>query len=148
MDDDDLVLWVLPTSAAFWLSDDQLERSYFLAGSADGERVQRYTKVTDDGDVVDYWLGLPVVSGVQQLCTMAYQNQRNMWIVIDDQRLNNEKTFDIPMIRVLKGATKELHHGTNKTYVLKVRLYEYWGPKSMSECAASIDSLSPNWDRP
>ena len=62
------------------------ENLAFLAGDRQTVRVARYTRQTDDGRTVDYWVGADSITSTAELCRVLLMN-RGAWLIVDEQRM-------------------------------------------------------------
>ncbi len=100
---------------AFGESDDGL---IFLSGNAYSTRTQRYTRVADDGQAVDYWIGVPSVFMMNDLCHAILDNP-GAWIIIDEMRLNSAGFFGGDTARVIRGLTYQAYWHPSGAMVLR-----------------------------
>jgi hypothetical protein len=100
---------------AFGESDDGL---IFLSGNAYSTRTQRYTRVDDNGQVVDYWIGAPSVYMMNDLCNAILSNP-GAWIIIDEMRLNTGNFFGGDTARVIRGLTYQAYWHPSGAMVLR-----------------------------
>jgi hypothetical protein len=76
----------------------------FLSSPLDRKRAQRYTRLTADGVFVDYWTGAPSVVDVRGLCNTLLSTP-DLWLVVDESRLDADWAFQGPMATVIEGMT-------------------------------------------
>jgi hypothetical protein len=83
----------------------------FLASSLEAQRAQRYTRRTADGHYVDFWLGVPAIVSTEQLCS-AISASLDLWLIVDESRLDRDWAFAGPMADAIRGSTYEVYGGT------------------------------------
>jgi hypothetical protein len=85
------VVVTLPPVA--WLSLDPAARDdlRFLAGSEGWTRADRYTRLTPDGELIDYWVGVDSIVSTPALMALL-DDGRNVWVVADAGRLRDDWT--------------------------------------------------------
>lgn len=96
------ILAVLPPPIYLALED--TEDLLFLPGPLERQRAKRYTRLTTDGEYVDFWTGMPSVVDVRGLCTTLL-NEPGLWILVDRQRLASPYALAGPMAFVIEGLT-------------------------------------------
>lgn len=96
------VLVALPPPAYLALesSDDLI----FLSSPLTRKRAQRYTRLTEDGQYMDYWAGVESVVDTSGLCQTLI-NEPDLWLIVDTARLNADWAFQGSMATVIKGMT-------------------------------------------
>jgi hypothetical protein len=115
---------------------------YFLAGQTGAARSIRYSYLQPDGSVLDFWLGVPALSGSPDLCRVIYQNPGG-WILIDQSRLDAGWGFRGNMATIIKGATDIKFTGANDTYAMQVKHEADWSPSAQSLCDSALGILPP-----
>jgi hypothetical protein len=115
---------------------------YFLAGQTGAARSTRYSYVRPDGSVLDFWLGVPALSGSPDLCRVIYQSPGG-WILIDQSRLNASWGFRGNMATIIEGATEIKFYGANDTYAMQVKHEADWSPRAKSLCDSALGILPP-----
>jgi len=113
---------VLALPAAGYLAIDPHERDdlAYLAGSEDQPRSQRYTRVTPEGDLVDYWIGAPAITTTAGLRAYLEANP-DAWIVIDEERLHADWAYRGKVEQVLAQMTVVEFRARGGALVLRVR---------------------------
>lgn len=96
------ILTALP--APVYLAVESTDDLLFLSSPIERKRAQRYTRLTEDGEYVDYWTGVPSVVDVRGLCTTLL-NEPNLWLIVDRSRLSADWAFAGPMAFVIEGLT-------------------------------------------
>ncbi|MDQ2682681.1 MAG: hypothetical protein M3Y37_04065 [Chloroflexota bacterium] len=96
------VLVALPPPAFMAL--DSTEDLIFLSSPIDRKRAQRYTRLTEDGNYVDYWTGVDSVVDTAGLC-QTLLTEPGIWLVVDESRLNADWAFRGSMATVIRGMT-------------------------------------------
>jgi hypothetical protein len=71
----------------------------FLAGSEGWTRAERYTRLTPDGELIDYWIGADSLVSTRSLAALLDEG-RDVWLVADAGRLRDDWT-DTSAIREL-----------------------------------------------
>ena len=102
----------------------------FLPSPIEAKRAQRYTRVLADGQFVDFWLGSPSIVSTEGLCELLNQSP-NLWLVVDDTRLNADWAYLGPMADVIRGRTTEVFRGNGGVAVRR----------PVPDMQASADSL-------
>jgi 4-amino-4-deoxy-L-arabinose transferase-like glycosyltransferase len=80
------------------------EGLHFISGSPYSSRTSRYVRTNAEGESVDYWIGVPSVYLMNDLCNMLIQNP-TAWIVIDNTRLYNPNFMGGQWAAVITGMT-------------------------------------------
>jgi len=106
----------------------------FLPGPLDGVRAQRYTRLTGQGEFSDYWLGVPSIVSVTALCDTIAGNP-DLWLVVDESRLNESIAYQGPMAEVIRGTTMIVFAGDGGVEVRRPVSTEAWDDLSRSHCA-------------
>jgi len=106
------------TPAPYLAFDERDEGLIFLSGNAYSTRTQRYTRVDDNGQVVDYWIGAPSVYLMNDLCHAILDNPGS-WIIIDEMRLNSGTFFGGDTARVIRGLTYQAYRDPSGAIVLR-----------------------------
>jgi hypothetical protein len=96
------VLVALPPPAYLALegSDDLI----FLSSPLTRKRAQRYTRLTGDGQYMDYWAGVDSVVDTAGLC-QTLLTEPNLWLIVDEARLDADWAFQGSMATVIRGMT-------------------------------------------
>jgi hypothetical protein len=115
---------------------------YFLAGQTGAARSTRYSYIRPDGSVLDFWLGVPALSGSPDLCRVIYQNPGG-WILVDQSRLNASWGFRGNMATIIVGATDVKFYGANNTYAMQIKHEANWSPQAQSLCDSALGILPP-----
>ena len=117
---------------------------YFLPGPLDAPRAQRYTRHLDSGQYVDYWLGIPSIVSVNELCDVLVQSPTS-WLIVDEIRLNSPAAYFGPMADLIRGATSTTYTGDGGVTVRRPKETGSWTEAATSSCAADpyVDSGVP-----
>jgi hypothetical protein len=102
----ELVLAALPPPA--YLSLGESDDLMFLAGPRLGVRARDHVLQDSSGRYLDYWLGVDAVISPARLCSLINESP-NLWIVVDEQRLNLEWALGGPMGEIIQGLTWETY---------------------------------------
>lgn len=76
----------------------------FLAGSQGWTRADRYTRLTDDGRLIDYWIGADSIVTTESLRQLLVDNL-GAWIIADEGRLEDDWTNEATIKGLLRDAT-------------------------------------------
>ena len=126
------------TPAPYLVFGEDKEDLAFFSGNAYSIRTQRYTRVNDDGEIVDYWIGVPSVYLVNDLCTTLQENPK-AWILIDRARLYNGLAFGGYLAQVLDGMTYVAYLGPANMLVLRPSPAPSHKGRADSVCARAAD---------
>jgi len=91
----------MTTAAYLELGADDL---FFLPGAATSIRVANYVRGDATGAPVDYWIGVPSVYLLNDVC-VALTSNADAWLVLDDQRLWADWAFSPDLRTVIEGLT-------------------------------------------
>lgn len=96
------VFVAIPTQAYLALgSRDDL---IFVSSPLERERAQRYTRLTSNGEYVDYWTGVRSIVSTGQLC-QALMTSPTLWMLVDGARLSADWAYLGEMADVIDGLT-------------------------------------------
>ena len=135
----DKILTALP--APMYLALEQTDDLLFLSSPIDRKRAQRYTRLTDEGEYVDYWTGVPSVVDVRGLCTTLL-NEPNLWLLVDRARLSADWAFAGPMAFVIEGLTYVRHEVDGGAQVRRLAPPAARDPQAEELCTAAQTSPS------
>ena len=113
---DQPILVALPTAGA--LTPGAGEGLVFLAGPADRPRAERLTRLSADGGLTDYWIGVPAITSIGDLNRFLAVNP-DAWIVVDEERLNADWAYAGPIADALRGETRLVYEGPGRVLVLR-----------------------------
>jgi hypothetical protein len=111
---------IVGLTPAPYLAFDGTEDLIFLPGPWYSLRALRYTRVTTDGQRIDYWAGVPAYVTTAELCGTLL-NEPNTWMIIDKLRLNAPWAYAGEMATVIRGLTYEVYRGPGDSLVMRVR---------------------------
>lgn len=96
------VLVALPPPAflAFGSTDDLI----FLSSPITRKRAQRYTRLTEEGNYVDYWTGVDSIVDTAGLCRLL-TSEPDLLLIIDEARLDADWAYKGTMAAVIRGMT-------------------------------------------
>jgi hypothetical protein len=106
------------TPAPYLVFDENDDGLMFLSGNAYSTRTKRYTRLDDNGQVVDYWIGVPGIYLMNDLCHAILDNP-GAWIIIDEFRLGNTGFFGGDTARVIRGLTYRAYWDPSGILVLR-----------------------------
>jgi hypothetical protein len=101
----------LPAVAHLALDDTAQSDIRYLAGSEGQPRAQRYTRVTPDGQLIDYWVGVDAIVTTDALRQHLLAHP-DAWIVVDEERLTADWAYAGDIERLL-GETTMVEHRTS-----------------------------------
>ncbi len=81
-----MVVVAIPT--AIYLMFGSADDIRFLAGQTGREHSSRYTRLTAEGQYLDYWVGAQSLVSTADLCDLRRTIAGPVWIVVDSQRLD------------------------------------------------------------
>ena len=112
------VIVALPPVA--WLSLDSRNHDdlSFLAGSQDQSRAERYTRWDEDGELVDYWVGVNAIVSSDDLRVMLLEHPE-AWVVVDDERMGAYWAYEGPIEQVLRDMTVPVYEEPGGAMVLR-----------------------------
>ena len=90
----------------------------FISGSPYSSRTERYVRVNEDGESVDYWIGVPSYYLMNDFCTMVTENP-TAWIIIDATRLFSPSFMGGQWAEVIAGMTYQKF--TDETGIMVLR---------------------------
>jgi hypothetical protein len=111
------------------------ESLYFLAGDEQSDRTQRYTRLDAEGQLVDYWVGMPAIGSALQLCE-ALESHPDAWIVVDQLRLDRRSVYG-EMARVFFGSVDILSE-VDQTVVMRPKPREAWTALAERTCNPQV----------
>ncbi|MGH2615802.1 MAG: hypothetical protein ACRDJC_11220 [Thermomicrobiales bacterium] len=114
---DEIVLSAMTPPAYLLLGGDNLA---FLAGQEGTARAASYTQRNAAGNLVDYWVGVPAIATVSDLCS-AFASNPGGWVVIDEMRLHYFPAFADPVGTIIREATTEVYRGGMDSLVLRIK---------------------------
>jgi hypothetical protein len=76
----------------------------FVSSPLERERAQRYTRLTSNGEYVDYWTGVRSIVSTGQLC-QALLTSPKLWMLVDGARLSADWAYLGEMADVINGLT-------------------------------------------
>ncbi len=91
---------------------------FFLAGTEGQARVKRYTRVTDLGRTVDYWVRAATVTDPGDLCGLLHRRP-GAWLVVDKPRLNATWAYRGDMARMIRALTEEVSTAPGGVLILR-----------------------------
>lgn len=138
----DAVVVTLPPVA--WLSVDQETRDdlYFLAGSEGWTRADRYTRVTEDGDRLDYWVGIDSIVSTGSLKSLV-EDERDVWVVADSARLRDDWTDESEIRDMIREELYPVHIVEGGAIVYRTKPPETAAASMMEEPAEPSQELVP-----
>lgn len=138
----DAVVVTLPPVA--WLSVDQETRDdlYFLAGSEGWTRADRYTRVTEDGDRLDYWVGIDSIVSTGSLKSLV-EDERDVWVVADSARLRDDWTDESEIRDMIREELYPVHIVEGGAIVYRTKPPETAAASRMEEPAEPSQELVP-----
>lgn len=146
------VLVALPPPAylALGSTDDLI----FLSSPIQRKRAQRYTRLTADGGYVDYWTGVDSVVDTASLCNTLL-NEKGLWLIVDESRLNADWAFLGTMAAVIRGLTYVRHEVEGGAMVRRLSPPPSRDPAAEAICAAAqtgrvqdVEKLIPPEEQP
>lgn len=124
----------------------------FISGSPYSSRTKRYVRIDAEGQSVDYWIGVPSVYLMNDICNMVMNNP-NAWIIIDSARLLSPNFMGGQWATVITGMTYQRYSDASGMMVLRPVPEPGRGKVAVGICneaarlyAQGVDEL--NWNRP
>jgi hypothetical protein len=124
----------------------QLPELRYLPGGEGSQRSLRYTRFTDAGQAIDYWIGMPSLYTTAELCG-AVTSAPGSWILLSDRVWQNWGYNDLPT-RVMErqsAAMRDLVLGlADQEYedeewiVFRTRPSSQWGQIASASCNEGI----------
>jgi Dolichyl-phosphate-mannose-protein mannosyltransferase len=111
---------IVALSPAPYLALGSADDLIFMPGPLDALRTQRYTRITSDGERIDYWAGAPAIVSTNELCTQLL-NHPDTWLIVDQQRLSAIWAYKGELNAVIRGLAYEAYHGPGDVIVLRVK---------------------------
>ncbi|CAN5353009.1 hypothetical protein BH09CHL1_BH09CHL1_12320 [soil metagenome] len=105
------------TPAPYLVFDDNPDDLIFFSGNAYSERTKRYVRL-DNGVEVDYWIGVESIYLLNDVCTTIAENP-DMFLIIDDKRLNNPLAFGGNLNAVVRGLMYIAYIGPGNVTVFR-----------------------------
>ena len=90
----------------------------YLAGSEDQPRSRRYTRLTSDGELIDYWVGIDAIVTTDGLRRFLEANP-DAWIVLDEGHLTAPLAYGGEIEQVLREMTRVVHRTPGGGLVLR-----------------------------
>lgn len=90
----------------------------FISGSPYSSRTKRYVRVNGQGESLDYWIGVPSVYLMNDLCHMIIDNP-DAWIIIDINRLLSPNFMGGEWARMIIGMTYQPYWDESGMMVLR-----------------------------
>ena len=129
-DDGDLVI-VTAAPVSYLLLDDR-DALRFLPGDESSQRSQRYAQQSESESQVDYWIGMPAITSVEELCQVLADHPRS-WLVAHQRWLERPRIANGPMMDLLRGSSTEEFSEAGGT-VFRVGPHERWSDRAMRAC--------------
>jgi hypothetical protein len=85
------VIVTLPPVGYLSIDESSRDDLYFLAGSEGWTRAERYTRWSDDGRLIDYWIGADSIVSMRTLDDIL-EHHPDAWVVADVGRLRDDWT--------------------------------------------------------
>lgn len=111
------VIVALPPVAYLALDEADRDDLYFLAGSQHRPRAERYTRWTDDGRLIDYWVGADSIVTADELREMLMENPDSL-LVIDEHRLTADWAYQGEIEDLITETTSVLYRAPGGALVL------------------------------
>lgn len=96
------ILVALPPPA--FLAFQSTEDLIFLSSPLTRKRAQRYTRLTEEGNYVDYWTGVDSIVDTAGLCRLI-SSDPNLLLIVDEARLDADWAYKGSMASVIRGMT-------------------------------------------
>jgi hypothetical protein len=118
----------------------------YLPGGEGSQRSLRYTRFTDDGQAIDYWIGMPSLYTTAELCG-AVTSAPGSWILLSDRVWQNWGYNDLPtrMMERQSAAMRDLVLGlADQEYedeewiVFRTRPSSQWGQIASATCNEGV----------
>lgn len=93
-----------------YLSVDETARGdvHFLAGSEGWTRADRYTRWSEDGRLIDYWIGVDSIVSTRTLADILKEHP-NAWVIADDGRLDHDWVNEEAINEVIRDSMFPAH---------------------------------------
>jgi hypothetical protein len=95
-----LVAWPPPAYLALGSREDLI----FVSGTLDRARARIYAQRAQNGEYLDYWIGVPSIVTTGQLCQKLLISP-NLWLIVDRARLRADWAYEGEMADVMLGMT-------------------------------------------
>jgi len=105
----------------------------FVSSPLNRERAQRYTRLTADGEYVDYWTGVRSIVSTGQLCH-AMLTSPSLWLIVDGSRLEADWAYKGEMAQVLTGLTYIQYYTPGGAMVRRLAPIPSRDPKAEALC--------------
>ena len=126
-----------------WFSTIPQRDFHFLAGPAGSIRTTRYTRHGADGEVLDYWSGVPAITSTVELCAYLRAHS-DAWLVIDGRRLRSTWAYKGPMEKVIRGATEPRLEEIGLPIVYQALPESAWNRSAVDACALTSPPQAPD----
>lgn len=145
---DEQIFMAFPPATGLVFSDDVIERDVaFLAGGPETERATRYTLLDNDGNLVDYWLGTPVINTTKGLCRALTTSPTGSWLLVDTYRMNSERYYAGSFADVILATSDLIEDFPNGLQVRRVSLKSNWDFDLLEIHCGSSDALASRSSR-
>ncbi|MFL5758849.1 MAG: glycosyltransferase family 39 protein [Thermomicrobiales bacterium] len=114
----------------------------FMPGPLLSLRTQRYTRINEKGERIDYWAGAPTIVSTSELCHQLLDHP-DTWIIIDQQRLSAVWAYRGEMSGVIRGLTYEAYHGPGDVLVMRVKPLPSRSTTAERLCLRNMAAASP-----
>lgn len=112
------IIVALPAIAWIAIPPDDRDDIVFLAGIQDQDESRQYTRLTDDGRLVDYWDGAPAIVTLEELAD-AYADHPDAWIVVDHDRLTGDWAYRGVMEQYILANGHPVYEGQGGVVVFR-----------------------------
>lgn len=129
------IIVALPPVAYLSLDTEDRRDIYFLGGSEDSSRAQRYTRLVN-GETVDFWIGAPALTTMMDLCSLLTTSPERSYIVVDEERLEGDWAYGGRVELLINGASDHVSEGDNGVIVALSRPYGAWDVRAQAACIA------------
>lgn len=129
------IIVALPPVAYLSLDSEDRRDIYFLGGSEDSSRAQRYTQL-ENGRPVDFWLGAPAITTIMDLCDLLTTSPQRSYIVVDEERLSGEWAYGGRVELLINGASEHVSEGDNGVIVSLSLPYGEWNVRAQAACVS------------
>lgn len=129
------IIVALPPVAYLSLDSEDRRDIYFLGGSEDSSRAQRYTQL-ENGQPVDFWLGAPAITTMMDLCDLLTTSPQRSYIVVDEERLTGDWAYGGRVELLINGASEHVSEGDNGVIVSLSLPYGEWDVRAQAACVS------------